>query len=434
MAISPNDENAVGPFKITVSKNINGARRRWYWWRDTWDEAVECQVLAKMDLRQDPPRDPYERYDTTHLQVRPRGQTVRQWAEIWLAAQDLDRRVRENYRQKLEHDLLGEFGSLGVAEVRHIAMQGWYTRLKRTPRERTGMAPAPGTVAGILSLVDSIFTAAKLEGIIETNPCDGLKRPSVPRIATVRPAHLLTPAQVVAVAEQIGKATEGRHPRRDERTGKPVLTVPERRARFRDLTLVLGFTGARPEELEGLRRRPQEVKLMRRPPAIQVVEPIKRGPKEQPEPDGPKSELYHGEPKSEAGARLIELIQPLADIIAVRMASGRPYVFGGRTGQPVQHPDYWSMFKDAGKELGHPEWTPYDLRHSLASWGQRWPRRALKEMLGHAPADTTEGYQLVSAADRAEIRADLQRLWDEGWAGYLGGDLEGTNVRQAASP
>lgn len=374
------------PYKITIKRG----GQRWYFTRDSERAAQKVAGLAEDDL--DNGRDPYDRYEI----VRPTPQMLlRDWAPVWLAAQDLEESSRMVVGRVIRHDIIPAFGHLEVAAITHIAAKGWLTRLRREPRARTGQPPSPVTVTHIWGVFSRMMGAAVLEGLAEKDPCRGLTPPRRPKRSENR--HLLTPRQVVLLAEEIAR------PKPKAKGRKGGVTTPAQ-WRHRALTLTSAWTGCRPSELLGLRRTPDELQLLRRPaPAIVVHEPIKIK----------TGGRYHGNPKSQAGRRTVELIQPIADLLAAHVTHGYPYVFGTNRGTAGHHITYWEAVKEAAEALGHPEWTPYDLRHSQASWIKGCDRAAVKERLGHDPEDVTDVYTHVTAADRAGILKVLGELWGE---------------------
>lgn len=393
----------LGPYKITVK------RKGWddrFFTRDTLAAAEKCALHAEEDL--DNGIDPYDRYKQKHSADTT---TLEAFAELWLAAHFHEPSTRYNAELTVAKHILPVFGTReltdGQHRIRPMEIDAWLGRLRRDRVPKTGRPLANATIRKIFGHLDGLLTAAVLEGHLAKNPCVGIVPPRVPKRPKVRPGHILTPAQVIAIAEVIQR------PRKGAKPGAPVL---ERRRRFAILVIVLAWSGCRPEELRGLRR--DEVHPLRRPaPTLTVVEPVKRGLVANPTENGPKTELYHGSPKSDAGQRDVELIQPVWLLIAELMANKRRYVFGTRNQTPFQAPDFQEIWDEAVTSLGHPEWRPYDLRRSHATWLKRAPRRALQERLGHEPQDVTDLYQDVEPEDRAEILTVLNRLWKEGQAG-----------------
>jgi integrase len=349
-------------------------------------------------------REPYDRY----VQQRPArvGQTLRQWSVVWLAAQDVEESSRAKMQGHLTRDVLPAFGDAVLDQgMSRITVQSWLTGLSRRKRQRTGKPLSPSSVSNIWSVMAPMCAAAVAEGLLERDPCAGLKAPKVPHRRDAR--HALTPAQVVALSEEMAR------PRPRKRKGghltKPYTTAAQVRAAR--LTLALAWTGCRWSEQGGLRCRPADVQLMRRPaPAVVVADdgPIKT--------TGKRGGRYHGQPKSEAGRRAVELVRPLADLYAEQMAHGLPYVWATRGGTAHHYEDYRQEFKRAAKALGHAEWTVHDLRHSHATWLKGCDRTAVKERLGHEGGDVTDGYTHVEAADRVEILRVLGGLWDQAHA------------------
>lgn len=374
------------PYKITIKRG----GQRWYFTRDTLREAQRVAGVAEDDL--DHGRDPYERYEVRRTPP-PRGTLLCDWAATWLAAQDMEESTRANAERNIGRHILPAFGHLEVAEIRHIAVQAWLSRLRRERLPRTGRPPAPGTIAKIWGTFAQMMAAAEREGLIERDPCAGLTVSTGPGRRDAR--HYISPADTLALADAMARP----RPRTKGRSGG----VTPVQLRNRLFTITLRWTGCRWSELAGLRRSPDEVQLLRKPPAIIVAEPVKY--------TGRKGGQYHGQPKTPASRRTVELIQPLADQLAAWMAHGRPYVFASEVGKPTYYRDYYDAFKEAAGAVGHPEWTVHDLRHSLITDLRRCDRRAVQEYVGHGPRDVTDGYIHVQPEDRAEILVVLDGLW-----------------------
>lgn len=377
-----NARGEVTSYKVTVKWRGTGP---WYFTRLTKLAAERCWVNAIEDLEAG--HDPYDRYRVERARG---GETVRSWSKTWLAAQDYEPNWRAKVDGFLERDILPRFGDALLSDgLSRIEAKSWLTSLSTKPRKRTGKPLKPATIAHIWGTFSQLCADAVAEGLLERDPCAGLEPPKVAKTSDRR--HYIEPAQVLALAEEMVRPFG----RRTEPTA--------RQETFRVLTIELYGTGCRFSELAGLRRNPKEVLLMRRPPAIRVVEPIKT--------TGQRGGRYHSDPKSEAGKRTIELITPHAELLATLIAHGKVYAFSSAVDTAVHYEEYRKAFKAAAKALGHPEWTVHDLRHSHATLLRDCPRRAVQERLGHQPQDTTDVYTHALDEDRAAILRIIAAAW-----------------------
>ncbi|WP_239404679.1 site-specific integrase [Frankia sp. Cj3] len=351
-------------------------RQRWYWTRDTRAQADRVAGLAEDDL--DHGRDPYARYEIVRVQ---RGMTVREWAAVWLEAQGCEPSYRAKVRGYLDRDILPPFGDQELGAVSRIACKSWLSSLVTRPRPTTGRPLAAATVANIWGVLGQLLADAVAEGTlgIDRNPCTGIRPPRRQRRSGQR--HALTPEQVAAL----------------------IAAMPE--GAYRMLTVALAWTGCRWSECAGLRRRPTEINPMRR--TITVTEPIKT--------TGRRDGRYHGEPKTDAGRRTVELLPEVADLLGAYLAHGQAYAFPNGRGNAIHYEDFRQAFKRAAGRCGHPEWTVHDLRHTHATWLRHCPRVAVQERLGHEPADVTDVYTHVTAADRTQIMTALRELWRQAY-------------------
>ncbi len=349
-------------------------------------ERVKLRAQAHVDAGEDPVIA-----NSEGLRVVPEGTTVARWANEWLEAQNYEPSWAAKVQRILAGHILPRFGRQDVDEVSHIAVQGWLTGLSTKKSARTGEKLKPKTVNNIWGVFAPMMAAAVAEGLRDRDPCAGLKPPKVSKRR--RRVVMPTPLEVFALADAMLIRPDGDPPRRVA-------------YRWRLLTLFLAFNGWRWEEAAGL-RRPGELHLLARPPYASVVEPVKT--------TGRRGGRYHGDPKSAAGERDTQMIQPLADELAAFLAGhGHPYVFGTSRGTPHHYQDYQAAFASAAAAVGRPELEIHDLRRFHATLLRHCARAAVQERLGHEPKDVTDVYTGVEASDRAEILRVLLAAWREG--------------------
>jgi len=148
--------------------------------------------------------------------------TVGDYAEDYLARNDLRASTRVLYSGLWRHHLAGPWADVSVDEVTAAAVRSWHAKAGRT----TG----PTALAQSYRLLRAILNVAVADEAITANPCR-LRGAGTPKAS--RPSRALTAAEALQLAEQLGQ---------DRRT-----------ARYRALLLVLAFGGLRFGEATALR-------------------------------------------------------------------------------------------------------------------------------------------------------------------------------------
>jgi len=125
--------------------------------------------------------------------------------------------------------------------------------------------------------------------------------------------------------------------------------------------------------------------------------------------------LWLSRPKSNAGYRIIPLVDPLKTIIAARIEAARlepnPYglLWTTETGNPID-PGYDNRaWHDALNRAGVPDVRLHDARHTTASLllEANVPEPIIMKILGHNSYAVTRGYQNV---DRRQLDAAMEGL------------------------
>jgi integrase len=149
--------------------------------------------------------------------------TVGEYAEDYLARNDLRESTRVLYAGLWRHHLAAHWADVPVDEVTPASVRSWHAKAARTTR--------PTALAQSYRLLRAILNVSVADEAIASNPC----RPrgaGTPKAS--RPSRALTAVEALELAEQLG---------RDRRT-----------ERYRALVLVLTFGGLRFGEATAPRR------------------------------------------------------------------------------------------------------------------------------------------------------------------------------------
>jgi integrase len=236
------------------------------------------------------------------------------------------------------------WGMRRVKTIRRSELQAWVSEMS-AERSASIVLRAHGVMNGILGM-------AKDDGLIRTNPAEGL---ALPR-KNAKPRHYLNAGQVVKLANACG--------------------------RYRPLILLLGLCGLRWGEATGLRVHSVDIERNR----ITVeVSATKVG-----------TRIIEGTPKS-GRSRQIPMPAIVREALEKQCEGKGPddLVFTGPDGSYVRQqssaPGNRGWFRNGLIAAGLPMMTPHDLRHSAASIivHNGGNVKVLQRMLGHASAAMT---------------------------------------------
>jgi integrase len=261
-------------------------------------------------------------------------------AEEWFASAQgtLRPKTSAGYRGILDTHVLPEFGRRGIGSI--------------TPGQVKAILASRGvstaTRRNILRVLSQVMKHALDDGLIQSNPCQGVKTGAIER----REMLFLTSAEVQALAQAI---------------------APE----FRTLVLVAAYTGMRQGELMALRVK--RVDLLHS--SITVAESVA----------DIGGELHYGPTKSNR-IRTIGITPSLVTLLTQQVAGKRPndLVFSHPNGEAMKHGDYYRKhFKQAVRAALPPEKQGlrfHDLRHTHVALliDQNVHAKAISNRLGHS--------------------------------------------------
>lgn len=306
-----------------------------------------------------------------------------EWAERWwqtVEASDRAANTKVQYETILRRHVIPAvidptgtvrfspgLGDRRLVALRRIDLEEWLAALSASGRGASTIRTAR-TIAGM------VLESAAQSGVLAANPLAGVR---VTRRAGTNARKAITPEQVELLAEAIGA----------------------RRPGYRELVLLLGYGGLRPNEAFALRRRHLDA-LGNALIAEGLVEV--RG--HLVETDG---KTHRSRTVTLPPSVAIELREHVARTVD---AGPDALVFTTPGGQPVRLRNFRRLFSEAVASTGLPAWvTPYTLRHTCASLLARQgvhPTVAA-DVLGHDPAVYLRTYAHLYPEDRARAAAAL---------------------------
>lgn len=297
------------------------------------------------------------------------SQTVAAWTARHIAAQTgrLTPKTQALYESLLRSCIEPGVGAVPVAELRKIAGREWVASL-------TSRGLSASRVRQALVVLSQVMAVAVEDGLIESNPCSGVRPP---RLTQTEP-RILTPAQVAALREVI----------------KPPYAL---------LVDLLAYGGLRIGEAFALRRRCVD-ELDRR---LIVEESLSE--------TGGRHSFGPTKTHQKRSIALPDFL--LADLLAHLSehvdASPDALLFVGRTGKPLHYNAFRRWTWDPAVEAaGLQGVTPHDLRATCASWvADSAGVLVAAKRLGHARTSVTTRHYArpVEGRDR-DVATQLDAL------------------------
>jgi integrase len=290
--------------------------------------------------------------------VAPRAgvETVRAFADRWLAMQPLRPSSAYNYKSHLTRHVYPAFGDRSLASIAPSDVQAWVRRLSVGYDGRKALAPT--TVGVVHAIFFGIMAAAVADKRIKANPCLATKLPRDEKDRQVVP---MTTEQMIAVRD----------------------AVP---ASLRAMIVLGAGTGMRQSEVLGL--TVDRVDFLRRTVRVDrqllavPARPIELGP-----------------PKTKKSVRTIPLPQVVVEALAEHLAAfpatddGEiPGLIFTRDGDPWTRQRFGHVWRPVAKAAGLPPRTGFHaLRHYYASLLIRHGEsvKTVQARLGHASAAET---------------------------------------------
>lgn len=293
--------------------------------------------------------------------------TVGQYAEDYLARDDLRPSTRALYASLWRHHLTEAWSSAPVGDVTPAAVRAWHTKASKT----TG----PTVLAQAYRLLRSLLNVAVADEVLASNPCR-LRTAGTPKAA--RPSRSLTAAEVQALAG----------------------AVPDR---YGALVLVLAFGGLRFGEATALRRRD----VLHGGSQLRVERSVRYV----------GGQWLVGDPKTEAGRRTVSLPASVASALADHLGrhvadSPDALVFGTSSGRFLSGANFGVTFRRAVQACGLPPVRPHELRHTGATLAAATgaTTKELMRRMGHASPAAALIYQHAVDERDGEIARALDAM------------------------
>jgi len=301
------------------------------------DWALEQERLVRLGRHRDP---------------KAVGQTVADYFPTWWEARSVEVTTEATDRGRIDKHVLPKWGDWPLEAIVPTAVQGWVKRLVAD-----GMAPA--TARSCHQLLSSLLGAAMVDGLIDSNPARGIRRP----VSEPGQEHFLSRVEVDAIAAAM-----------DSDFDRAVLYT-------------LAYTGLRWGELAGLRIRRLDPLLR----SLTVCETLIEVAGQRTFKPYPKSRHH----------RTVPIPALLRDVLAAYLAAcpgGRDEVLFRPEPIGLLSRFTWGRwrFKPAVEAAGLAAAgvRVHDLRHTYASWLVQAgvPLADIQLVLGHASVTTTERY------------------------------------------
>lgn len=163
---------ANGKIKIEVEKQVNGQRRRKAKTIETDCKGKDLKFQIAEIEKQLTEQLIGDNYDMSQY-------TFRQFSEYFLETCTCKQKTIDGYRNKLRNHTLDFFGKMQITEIKKYHIEAFISELRKTKSDRTGEPLSPKTIKHHRDLLRTIFNKAIDLEIIDKNPVDGVKIPTV---------------------------------------------------------------------------------------------------------------------------------------------------------------------------------------------------------------------------------------------------------------
>lgn len=302
--------------------------------------------------------------------------------KIWFPSQMNEKNHRRstiNFHASLLKIILPYFGENRLCYIESCDVEKYLDYLKNTKKTFKNTSFAPKTLRHHYSTLKLIFAYATKLGYIESNPTDKVDSPKLVR----HKVDALTNAQAKAFIEEIEKLPLKQY----------------------TMYLLMLTTGIRRGECFGLQWRDIDFESRLLHVERNVTYHSKCG-------------VTVGEPKTEAGKRIIPLTDKMLKILRAYKESECPlehnaFLFHTQnSAYEPQEPTYLTKhMKRFMKRIGLPDMSPHDLRHTCASLLLQSGAdiKSVQDILGHADASTTLNFYVRS--DVEGMRSSVERAF-----------------------
>jgi integrase len=353
-----------------VDYSVNGSRHIETFQRKKDADAREAEVTVNVGKG-------------THI-APSKTPTVREAGKLWLeACAGLERATVEAYRQHLHLHIEPYLGHYRLAHLTLPVIRQFEDDLRAgtpapmptntKPGERFKTKRSPAMVKKVRTTLGTLLADMQERGLVAVNAVHGLKK-----------------------GRKRGKDRQAERRKRGKlKIGTDIPSREEIKAiiahlsdRWRPILLTAIFTGLRASELRGLKWKNVDLPHAK----LHVRERADRY-------------LEIGEPKSEAGERVVPLPPTVVNVLREhKMKSKGEFVFPTDQGKPQHHANILHRGFEPAQvaagvvdEHGKPKYALHALRHFYASWcinrgkdgGLELPMKMVQERLGHSTINLT---------------------------------------------
>lgn len=291
--------------------------------------------------------------------------TVKDWSERWMTARVVEPETHRGDSSMLKTHILTEWSRWQLAAITPLEVQRWV-------RERERAGAGAQAIRRAYNLLRTMLGAAVLEGLIESNPCDGVALPRVPDRAPVWFTH----AEAGRILEALGEP-------------------------HRTMTAVMLWCGLRWSEAAGLRVGA----VCPDRGTLSVTHTLTQ--------NGVSREYG----KSSTSRRDVPVPAHVMEMLAEFCAGRDPgaLVFTTRRqSRPLTGSNWRTVWDGALVRAGVPLRPPHVCRHTAASWlvQDGVPLYDVQRLLGHSSFAITQKY--------AHLAPDAHAPVTDAWARIIG--------------
>lgn len=312
--------------------------------------------------------------------VESSAMTIEEWSSIWVDNYfvNLKPRTKRSYRTMVNKTIVPYFGKMKLQSITHANCQKFITYLY----EEKGYKP--NTIHNAKRVLHRMLRDAVSHGLISSNPSDNLVLPKRGN-------------------DKMNILTEEEIP----------LFIETSRLLFPDESDCFEFllnTGLRVSELLGLtveQYSASDSTLL----IDRQIDPSNGYAFQKPKHDVIRR-IYLTERAKEILERRIEKRRELGEWAKFTTTE---FIFTNGVGDYIPYPTLWKHFKKIAKEMGKPELTIHDLRHTYATMALEsgMDIKTLQELLGHSDAAfTLNRYGHSTDKMKRDGVSKLERLFD----------------------
>jgi integrase len=338
-----------------------------------------------------------------HGDLATKSFTITEWMEHWLndiAPQKIRPKTLAGYKTVVTGYIIPLLGKKRIDKLTAQDVRRLHTVMQSTPKDpelrgQTDLPPGTVMLSSTYTLLahNALSAALKVamrEGKIHVNPCDMVDRPR-PRVTEQKALEL---NQAISLLQYLATKLDGddEQARMDAALWATYVLTGARRGEL------LGLEADRVGEVLDLSWQLQRITDITKAPADWEHRPL-------------GGTLYLTRPKSNAGWRIIPLVEPLRAILRAhigKQASGLVFTRNGKPWDPDGATKAWSaLLVEAGLPsdvvLHGSRHTTVDLLYEAGV-----PEAVISEIVGHSSRAVTRGYK--SRGNTKQLEAAMTKM------------------------